>query len=189
VRDLRFAVSGLVVAAAVLTGCSEKQEASTTLPPTSAAETTEALPQLGPADFPVPDEARTKDAAGAKAFLGYYIDLLNHQRPLLDGDPLLDLGPNCATCARIADNYQEAAAVGHRYEGGELSLNDIAEPVLTEDRASLVFGIRQEAVRIVDKTGNIVNPGLPTNPNLGSGMTLAWSEDDEGWLVEGMTLG
>jgi hypothetical protein len=87
VRDLRSAVAGLVVATDLLTGCSEKQEASTTLPTTSAAETTEVLPQLGPADFPVPDEARTKDAAGADAFLRYYIELSNRQQELLDGDP------------------------------------------------------------------------------------------------------
>ena len=50
----------------LLGGCSEKQEANDTLPSASAAETTEALPEVGPADFPVPDEARTKDAAGAE---------------------------------------------------------------------------------------------------------------------------
>ncbi len=64
----------------LLSGCSEKHEANDTLPSTSAAETTEALPALGPADFPVPDEARTKDAAGAEAFLRYWIDLLNRQQ-------------------------------------------------------------------------------------------------------------
>ena len=65
-RDLRWALAGLVVAAALLSGCSEKVEANDTLPPTSAAETTESLPPVGPADFPVPDEARTKDAAGGR---------------------------------------------------------------------------------------------------------------------------
>jgi hypothetical protein len=189
VRDLRWTVAGLVVGTVLLGGCSAKQEANDTLPSTSAAETTEALPDVGPADFPVPDEARTKDAAGAEAFMRYYIDLLNHQRPLLDGEPLQELGPDCVTCARIASNYKDAAVAGNRYEGGDLTLNDVADPVLTDDKASLVFGIRQEAVRIVDRSGNVVNPGLPTSPNLGSGMTLAWSKEGSCWLVEGMTLG
>jgi hypothetical protein len=195
VRDLRGpslvrgAVVGLLLATALLSGCAEKQEARDTLPTASAAPTTEALPEIGPADFPVPDEARTKDAAGAEAFLRYYIDLLNRQRPLLDGQPLQDLGPTCVTCARIAKNYSDAAAAGHRYEGGTLSLNDVVEPQIAGDEASLVFGIRQEAVRIVDQSGNVVNEGLPTSPNLGSGMTLAWSADDGSWLVAGMTLG
>ena len=172
-----------------LTGCSEKQQANETLPPASATPSAEELPPLGPPDFPVPDEARTKDAAGAEAFLRYYVDLLNRQRPLLDGEPLQDLGPNCQTCARIAKNYEEAAAAGHRYEGGELTLNDVVEPSLADDQASLVFGIKQDAVRIVDATGTVVNPGLPLRPNLGSGMTLVWSAADQSWLVEGMTLG
>src|SRR5918993_1524107 len=84
VRDLRWLAAGFLVVTAVLTGCSEKQEANTTLPSTSAAETTEALPELGPADFPVPDEARTKDAAGAEAFLRYYIGLINRTSDVLD---------------------------------------------------------------------------------------------------------
>ena len=52
---------GAVIGASMLGGCSEKHEANDTLPSASAAETTEALPALGPPDFPVPDEARTKD--------------------------------------------------------------------------------------------------------------------------------
>ena len=97
-----WSVAGLVVGTALLTGCSEKVEANDTLPSTSAAETTEALPPVGPADFPVPDEARTKDAAGAEAFLRYYIDLINRQQAIPAGQPLRDLGPDCQDCLRIA---------------------------------------------------------------------------------------
>src|SRR5215204_764359 len=82
VRDLRRAAAGLVVVTALVGGCSEKQEANATLPSTSAAETTEALPEVGPADFPVPDEARTKDATGADAFARYYIELINRQQAI-----------------------------------------------------------------------------------------------------------
>ena len=85
----------LLLGTTLLAGCSEKQEASTTLPPASQTPTptAEALPPLGPADFPVPPEARTKDAAGAEAFLRYFIDLINHQRAIPAGEPLRDLGP------------------------------------------------------------------------------------------------
>ncbi|TFV87430.1 DUF6318 family protein [Blastococcus sp. CT_GayMR16] len=188
-RDLRWAIAGLVVGTTLLSGCSEKVEANDTLPLTSAAETTEALPDLGPADFPVPDDARTKDAAGAEAFLRYWIDLLNHQRPLLDSDPLRALGPECRDCLRIADNYDEAVASSQRYEGGELTLNDVTEPQLSGDEASITFGVRQEAVRLVDAAGNPVDDGLPVQTNLGSGITLLWSEDDQSWLVSSVTLG
>lgn len=180
---------GVVIATALVSGCAEKQEASDTLPTSSAAETTEALPQIGPADFPVPDEARTKDAAGAEAFLRYYIELSDRQQEQLDGEPLRDLGPDCQECLRIARNFDEAAAAGHRYEGGDLTLNDVTEPQLSGDAASINFGVRQEAVRLVDAAGNDVVEGLPVQPNLSSGITLIWSEREHSWLVVSMTLG
>jgi hypothetical protein len=186
---LRKAVVGLVVGTALLSGCSEKQEANETLPSTSASPTTEALPELGPADFPVPDKARTKDAAGAEAFLRYWIELSNRQQVALDGQPLRDLGPDCRECSRIAKNFDDAAAAGQHFEGGELTLNDVTAPLLSEDEASITFGARQEAVDLVDAVGNPVVEGLPVQPNLGSGITLTWSDREHSWLVKSVTLG
>src|SRR4051795_12646937 len=124
-NSVRASAIALLLAATVLSGCSEKVEASSTLPSTSAAETTKSLPVVGPADFPVPDAARTKDAAGAEAFLRYWIDLMNRQRAIPAGDPLRDLGPDCQECNRIARVYDETAAANNRYQGGELTLNDV----------------------------------------------------------------
>ncbi|TFV74424.1 hypothetical protein E4P39_13130 [Blastococcus sp. CT_GayMR19] len=182
-------VAGLVLGTALLSGCSEATEANDTLPSASPAPTTEALPPIGPADFPVPNEARTKDAASAEAFLRYWIDLINRQRSLLAGQPLRDLGPECRDCLRIANNYDEAAAAGRHFEGGELSLNDVTEPQFSGDEVSITFGIRREAVVLMDAAGAPVDDGLPMQPNLGSGITLAWSEPDKSWLVLSMTLG
>jgi hypothetical protein len=182
-------VIGALVGTSLLSGCSEKQEANDTLPATSAAPTTEALPPIGPADFPVPDEARTKDAAGAEAFLRYWIALLNRQRPLLDSEPVRELAPECQDCLRIANNYDEAKAAGRRYEGGELSMNDVIKPEVGGGSASIIFGVRQEAVRLVEADGTPVDSGLPVKPNLGSGVTLTWSDEHKSWLVESMTLG
>jgi hypothetical protein len=181
-------VVGLVVGTTLLAGCSEKVEANDTLPSTTASPTTESLPPVGPADFPVPDEARTKDAAGAEAFLRYYIELSNRQQELLDGQPLRDLGPDCQECLRIARNFDDAAAAGQHYEGGNITLNDISPPYLKGETASLVFGARQEPVRLVATTGATVDE-LPLKPNLGSGMELVWSDGDETWLVTGLNIG
>src|SRR3954451_5529766 len=133
VRDLRWAVAGLIVGTTLLTGCSEKVEANDTLPTTSAAETTEALPPVGPADFPVPDEARTKDAAGARAFLDYWVALLNRQQAIPAGQPIRDLAPDCHECLRIARVYDESAAAGRRYIGGELTVVDAPTPRIEGD--------------------------------------------------------
>ncbi len=187
--SLRRALAGLLLGTALLTGCSEKTEGNETLPPASAAPTTEALPPVGPADFPVPDEARTKDAAGAEAFLRYWIDLLNRQQSIPAGQPLRDLGPECQECLRIARNYDDVAAAGHRYEGGELTLNDVPPPVLDGAGALINFGVRRESVRVLDGSGAVVDAGLPMAPNVISGTNLIWSEVDQSWLVENFNIG
>ena len=180
---------GLLLGTALVTGCSEKTEANETLPSASAAPTSEALPPIGPADFPVPDEARTKDAAGAETFLRYWIDLMNRQRAIPAGQPLRDLGPDCQECLRIARNYDDVAAAGHRYEGGDLTLNDVPPPVLDRDNALVNFGVRRESVRVVDRAGAVVDPGLPMAPNVISGTNLTWSEGEQAWLVKNFNIG
>jgi hypothetical protein len=183
-------MAAVLLGTAVLTGCLEKQEASETLPSSSAAETSEALPELGPADFPVPDEARTKDAAGAEAFVRYYIELLNRQQALPDGEPLRALSPDCETCLRIARAFDEAATAGHTYNGGELTLNEILDPQLDGDTASVIFWTRIEAVSVRDSAGAPVPEGQDElTPNAGSGMTLTWSADQRTWLAAGLTIG
>lgn len=180
---------GVLLGTALLTGCAEKTEANTTLPTASASPTTEALPQLGPADFPVPDEARTKDAAGAEAFTRYFLDLLDHQRAIPDGQPIRDLGPDCQECLRIAQNYDEVAASGQRYQGGELTMNELAEPLLEGDDALISFSARREAVSIVDSSGATVEEIPEPAPSLSSGIDLTWSDEGECWLVTGFNLG
>jgi hypothetical protein len=183
-------VIGVVIGTALVSGCAEKQQASDTLPSPSASPTTEALPKIGPADFPVPDEARTKDAAGAEAFLRYYIDLLNRQQAIPAGQPLRELGPECETCLRIARAFDNAAASGWTYNGGELTLNDVVEPKLDADTASLVFGMRIEPLSVRDSAGAAVPEGQEAlTPNAGSGMTLKWSDQHQSWLAAGLTIG
>jgi hypothetical protein len=136
----------------------------------------------------VPDEARTKDAAGAEAFLRYWIDLMNHQRAIPAGQPLRDLGPECQECLRIARNYDEAAAAGNRYDGGELRLIDVAPPVIGGDEASINFNAGQAAVSLVDPSGVVIN-GLPAENNLGSGISLVWTDAEKSWAIAGFNIG
>ena len=129
---MRASVIALLVAAPLLGGCTEKHEASTALPSTSAAETTESLPTVGPADFPVPDEARTKDAAGAEAFLRYWIDLLNRQQAIPHGQPLRELGPGMRECLRIAQDFDERRRRGPALRGRRDHAQRLATPQLSE---------------------------------------------------------
>jgi hypothetical protein len=144
---------------------------------------------IGPADFPVPPEARTKDAAGAEAFLRYWIDLINRQRAIPAGQPLRDLGPECQECLRIARVFDETAANNERYDGGELILNDVTTPRLDGDKAAFGFGVRQDAVRLVDQVGTLVDPGQEGRENIAGGIDLEWSKASETWLVTSFGIG
>ncbi|TQN42141.1 hypothetical protein FHU33_1535 [Blastococcus colisei] len=84
-------MAGVLVGTALLTGCSEKQEANHTLPSSSAAETSEALPEIGPPELPMPAEAREKTADGAEAFTRYYVEIYNHALRTLDTTWMRDL--------------------------------------------------------------------------------------------------
>ncbi|MFC4694024.1 hypothetical protein [Geodermatophilus arenarius] len=179
-------------AALLLPACSvpDDEAPSTSLPTTSApASTTEALPVVGPADFPVPPEARTQDAAGAEAFLRYWIDLLNRQRAIPAGQPLRDLGPECDECRRIANNYDEAAAAGNRYVGGEVSLVDVPPVMLDGTSAEFSFSARREPVSLVDSSGVVLEAQPDLAPRLFSGLGLEWSESTRSWTVTGFQLG
>ncbi len=182
----------MVLGTALLTGCSgaTAEAPSDSLPSTSsAAPTTAGLPAVGPADFPVPPEARTQDAARAEAFLRDRIDLLNRQRAIPAGQPLRDLGPECQECLRIAKNYDDAAASGSRYIGGEVSLADVPSPVMEGDTAQISFSARREAVSLVDSAGAEIEGRPDAAPRLFSGLYLIWSASTESWLVTAFQLG
>jgi hypothetical protein len=149
---------------------------------------TEALPEVGPVDFPVPDEARTEEAAGAKAFASYWSELLNRQRDVPDGQPLRDLGPNCEECMRIAENYDAAGAAGNRYDGGAVKITSTAEPFEHGANTHVNFIARADAVRLVNKSGEEVSPRPPSSDLFSSGVALTWSDIDQCWLVEAFTL-
>ena len=177
---------------ALLTGCSgaTAEAPSDSLPSTSsAAPTTAALPAVGPADFPVPPEARTQDAAGAEAFLRYWIDLLNRQQAIPDGQPLRDLGPDCQECQRIAQNLDEAAVAGNKYVGGEVSLVDVLPPTMDGGTSQFSFSARREPVALVDRNGAIIEERPDAAPRLFSGLNLVWSPSARSWTVMGFQLG
>ncbi|SHG43033.1 DUF6318 family protein [Geodermatophilus nigrescens] len=190
-RRTRLAAAALTLATALLSACAAEAEApSESLPTTSApATTTAALPVVGPPDFPVPPEARTQDAAGAEAFLRYWIDLLNRQRAIPAGQPLRDLGPDCDECRRIANNYDEAAAAGNRYVGGEVTITAVAQPALNGAVTQYSFSARREPVTLVDSSGNVLEAQPDAAPQLSSGLYLEWDEGTRSWRVTSFQLG
>jgi hypothetical protein len=183
-------VVSAVIGTVLLAGCSEKQEANDTLPSPSAAETTEELPEVGPADFPVPDEARTKDAAGAEAFVRYYFELINYTSSTLDAEPLRQLSDGCDDCDRIATNAEENAKAGNRYEGGHITVTEMAPPLVENDTADMAIRIDQTTLVIRDAAGSQVEEGSsePLTGVSGS-VALTWKSAVKSWVMTYMAFG
>ena len=175
---------------AVLTGCSEKQEASESLPTTSSAEPSEeALPPLGPDDLPMPDEARTQDAAGAEAFVRYYVELINRTSTVMDAQPLRDFSDGCRECERIAGDVEDKATAGYRYVGGQVAITYLA-PIVS-DAAAAEFDMRGDvaASAAVNASGEeIAEFSSPAYNGLSGGAAVQWSTAEDTWLMSAFTL-
>jgi hypothetical protein len=182
-------VALLAAGAAVLTGCTEKQEASHTLPTTSAAESTTALPPLGPEDMPMPDEARTQDAAGAQAFVRYYVELINRTSTVMDARPLRDFSDGCRDCDRIATSTEKAASVGNDYEGGEMTITHMGQPVMRENAASVPIVVDQAKFIVLDSSGAPTDGGSEAFSGVTGGIGLAWDASRQTWLMTDLTFG
>ncbi|HEY4625409.1 MAG TPA: DUF6318 family protein [Blastococcus sp.] len=179
----------IAVGAVLLSGCSKKQEANDTLPSPSAAETTPELPPLGPDDMPMPAEARTQDAAGAEAFVRYYIALINRTSTIMDAKPLRDLSDGCADCNRIADATEQAEAAGRDYVGGQMTILQVGRPLVRGDKAELALRVDQAEFVVLDPSGRPTEGGSEAFSNVAGGATLRWDGTRQTWLVAGLTLG
>lgn len=179
-------------ACAVLAGCSAgNQEARETLPsPSSAAPSEEELPPLGPEDMPMPAEARTQDAAGAEAFVRYYIELINRTSTVMDAQPLRDLSDGCRDCDRIADNVEEDAANGYRYSGGAVTIRSAGSAAVTGLEAQIAFTLDQAPLAVLD-AGGVENSDLSSGAynGLNGGAIAFWNEARSTWLMSTLTLG
>jgi hypothetical protein len=193
-QSSKWLAAGLAMAAVLLSGCSEKQEANDTLPnaTSSPLETTPELPPLGPEDLPMPEEARTQDAAGVEAFVRYYFDLLN--RSLTDMDPqhlrfFAEAG--CDVCERIASETDSDAAEGYSYRGGALTIpGDISVTMSASGEAQSAFIADQAPMTVLDSAGTPV-PDLVFDgeDDLSSGTVTVWDESSATWKLMELTLG
>jgi hypothetical protein len=180
----------VLAAVAGLGGCASKQEASQSLPTTSAAPSTKTLPPLGPKDLPMPTEARTQDAAGAEAFVRYYIALINRTSTVMDAKPLRDFSKNCRDCDRIATNTEKDAAARHDYEHGEITITQVLPPLLSGATASINIVIDQAPLTVVDSARRpISNLGSGAYTKLPGGIGLTWDASRESWLMTDFTVG
>ncbi|SDE28274.1 hypothetical protein SAMN05660485_00439 [Blastococcus fimeti] len=182
----------LVAGAAVLTGCSEKQEAAQTLPTSSSAAPTEdALPPLGPEGFPVPAEARKRTPEGAVEFVRYFVGLTGYlAEHSLDPAPLLDLSQDCRSCSNIAESLAEDRAANYTYREYEFEFTEYGPALLDGETAEMGFTYVQGPVSVVDPTGAVVTQrSSGRSEEMQSGAILRWRSDLNSWVMTGLTVG
>jgi hypothetical protein len=182
-------VAVVAVVTALLSGCSEKQEASHTLPSTTASESTPELPPLGPEDMPMPAEARTQDAAGAEAFVRYYVQLINRTSTVMDAEPLREFSDGCRECSRLAENVESDAAAGNDYESGEITLTKVGPPVTTEASTDVPIVANQAAFIVLNSDGIPTDGGSEAYSDVSGGVALKWDAARSCWVVRDMTFG
>jgi hypothetical protein len=184
-------LAGLAAGAVVLSGCSERQEAADTLPEADATPSASEpeLPPLGPPDLPMPAEARTQDAAGAEAFVRYYIDLINRTSTVMDAAPLREFSDGCTECNRIASNTEVAAANGQVFRDGEISIIQMGKPLIADGTAQLALRVDQARFVVVDASGTSVDGGSEAYTNISGGVALEWNSSDMAWSMTQLTCG
>src|SRR4051794_29387616 len=140
--------------------------------------------------MPMPAEARTQDAAGAEAFVRYYIALINRTSAVMDAAPLRDLSRGCEDCDRIAANTEQAALAGEDYEGGTISVTELTPPLVTDARAEMAIRIDQAALTILDASGApITDRGSPAYPGIPGSAAAEWDGERKSWLMSSLSFG
>ena len=185
--------TALAVATAALAGCSEAEPANATLPAATAepSPTTEELPPLGPADFPMPPEAREKTPNGALAFTRYYMGLIWHiGKGPVDPQPLLDLSRDCRQCMAIAESYRSDIAANYSYTDSSYEFEPYDTGVLLGDTADVGFVYSEGPFEVLDAQGDRVpDRSSGASGDLQSGALLSWDATRSTWIVTELTIG
>ena len=141
----------------VLSACSGDDgdpTSTSSAPPSSGSPSdptsTSGTPSGDPEDPPVlPEAAKHKTAAGGKAFVRYYAEVLNYSVAVQSTARLRSLATgSCVICEHIADALDKAARRGGLQRGGEWTVELIF----------LVPGQREAAPKLVAKVR--ISPGV-----------------------------
>lgn len=153
---------GLVGPLLVLGGCSGNDPQPKIAPPESAAPTSDSPSQSGPVAPTLPAAAKRHDAAGAEAFVSYYLDVVNFSQSTGQLGPLRRLGdPNCGACSEGIKFLKQTFTSGGRIRGGAASLTSANSRLLNtgdfQVRGDLVS--ERQVVDFAGKRDDKVFPG------------------------------
>jgi hypothetical protein len=178
-------VAAAAVGVAVLAGCSTGATANETLPSTSAtaAETTESLPPLGPADLLMPDAARQMTAAGAEAFLRYYMDVYNAAQGSMDSTYMDRFSEGCSLCDDIMNNLRKDATAGYSYSGGQVTVLSLSAGTIGQSSVEIAFTMNQAPLTVRADDGTAIGDLSAPAASLNCGAILNWSDSETSWVL------
>jgi hypothetical protein len=151
---------GVLALLCVLAGCGGDPVADPA--PTPSAPT--APTSTAPTPPVMPEAAKASTAAGAVAFIRYYVELMNHLEATGDEAPLLAVSkPSCRSCAAVVRAANAIYDRGGHVEGGVWTVNHAAVTLPAAGTWT---------VRIVGRLGKskVIETGSDS-PKLGSGGT------------------
>jgi hypothetical protein len=131
----------------------------------------------------MPAEARTQDAAGAEAFVRYYIDLISTAQETLDSTWIRDLSSGCKTCDQLAISFDEDRTSGYAREGGDVRVSSISTPAVNGAEAQAAFTLQQSAQRVTKNGTPVTGLETPEREGLSAGAILTWQVERQTWLV------
>lgn len=105
----------------------------------------------------IPKEARAETAAGAEAFVKFYLDSYN--QAMSKPDPSATDGlyaASCKGCAALRDNALQLERTTQRHAGATISLKKASTIQFVNERKEVEAEVVQNPVGVVDASGNIV---------------------------------
>ncbi len=180
------AAASVVAAAAALAACSGDGPApapptaatspSISAPSTSTGAPTPAIPEL-------PEAAQVGDAAGAEAFVRYWVEVLNYAYVSGDTEPLDMISEaGCATCTSLMDVVEKRRRENVRLEGGFMSVISIASPPPENGVITVTVNYEQAPGTEVSEEG--ARTEVPGEPPGTLGFVVAY--EDAHWELAGV---
>ncbi|WGY04236.1 DUF6318 family protein [Nocardioides sp. QY071] len=187
---LRAAAAALVLLLAA--GCSDDgpspRDPTSTWSPTGKMETpTSAAPD--PVEPELPAAAAEASEAGARAFIGYYWELVNYAQVTGDVKALKAVsGPSCDGCKAGIRGVQDLYSDGGHIEGGNYSVHlDKVNQLKNKDSSQYAFEAKMSAS--TDKQLVVSGDGSSTtNPAATSEVVVAVAWLGSQWRLEAMQV-
>lgn len=171
-----------IVAALTISGCDDGEPDDHADKAPSEPRSSSAPKAPGASAPPMPEKAAESDASGAKAFVGYYVDIVNYAADTGDTEPLDAAAKDCAYCQQFSAVYDDMYTNGGSFDGKLYALKGVeVDEKESSARAVATVKARNAATFRISKDADSRNP---------TPRTFTWTFDlrraDGGWQIVGM---